>query len=210
MKAIMCLMVSFICFLAGCMPQLAGGGFPQELRIDLVLLRDTAAEDYADFAALDTAIMSNSLGDFANMPDSVVAIPPGAKVCTLYVCGTTTNNDTLSIVPFGYRMRNGPMEVICDAAGVLGTQDVVLYPDDSAAATNAFWVDTWTITNDYWRTSLGVIDNVTDGANLCASLSFDPLDLKYIGCYVHSANGGVSAGEADAVTVFVGFTKEDD
>lgn len=212
MKKVLYLIVLMLIVMLFCgcasVPQTAGSPLgPEPLR----LLRDTANEDYANFAAIISGITANSLGDYANMPTGVIVIPEGTKVVTLYVSGVPSNgdDDTLSIVPFGYSPGNGPMEVICDAAGILGTQDVVLYPDDGATATSAFWVDSWTITNDYWRTTVGVISNANGatGGNVINTISFDPLNLRYLGCYVHTAAG--AADEAGSVTVFASFTRED-
>lgn len=194
--------------LTGCQDQQLAGT-PFDL-IGLNLLNDTAAEDYADEAAFVTAITDGAAGDYANrVTTDMQAIPTGTTVVSIYVCGGATDGDTAGVIIVGYGDVNGPIEVVCTANGIVGTQDVVLYPHDASAATNRFWVDTWTIVEDNWKTSTGVTKQ-SDGSNYINTLSFDPLHLKYIKCFTYGVNGGVTAGEADDVTIYAQFLREGD
>jgi hypothetical protein len=123
------------------------------------LVRETAAEDGATFAAVYA--LATSEGNFANKDSSTVLaggpfrIPtvtsrnygegysPGSKWAFI-ICGGPTDNDTFSFNVVGWAKDNGPAQIICEGAGALGTQDVVIYPDGGAAA-SIWWVDTITV-----------------------------------------------------------------
>lgn len=121
------------------------------------LIRETATEDGANFAAVYA--LATSEGDFANKDSSTVLAGGPFKIPTtrsqnygeghsagsrwqFAICGGISDDDTASFNLIGWSKDNGMLQVICEGDVVLGTQDVVLYPDDSAAATGIFWVDT--------------------------------------------------------------------
>ena len=174
---------------------------------NLQLLRDTDDQDFEDLAAAVAGL--TTAGDYANKPTSdMIEVPAGATVATIYACGATNvaENDDFGAVVYGYVNLNGPKEIICDAAGTIGTNAVVLYPDDGAAATGGLWVDTWSVTTNHWRTTVTASKSGGD-SDYIDTLSFDPLNLGWIGVDIYEADG-TTAGEADEVTVFIAFTRE--
>ena len=120
------------------------------------LIRQTASEDGATFAAVyDLTGVGTTDGDFASRDTTayttanggVFRIPtvgsgnlgerysPGSKWVFAF-CGENFNNvdDTFSYTLLSWAKSNGMAQVICDGTGILGTQAVGLYPDDSADA----------------------------------------------------------------------------
>ena len=99
-----------------------------------------------------------------------------------------------------YATLNGPQEIICTGSGTLGAQAVVLYPDDNATATSAYWVDTFDIT-DNWSTSVAVQGGALDYID---TLTFAPGRLKWIWVYIYTADGstGTEAGDVTAYALF--------
>lgn len=169
------------------------------------LVRDTAAEDAADFA---TALpLATSEGDFANMTTSSFRISsynvvssrsegysPGGAWMFVF-CGTDAADDTFSFTLVGWAKTNGMAQVICEGNGILGTQDVVLYPDDGATATNAFWADTITLDETTKWPSVAVYNS---GDNEVAFILVDMTGLEYVYPYIYDA-----AGTAECATVTV-------
>ena len=119
------------------------------------LVRETASEDGATFAAVyDLTGVDLALGpDFAAKDSSTVAnggpfhiiarnapaafgtpTSPG-DTWVLAICGENFNNlaDTFSFNVVGWGRDNGMIQNICEGAGVLGTQAVVVYPDGGDA-----------------------------------------------------------------------------
>ncbi len=106
-----------------------------------VLVRDTADEDGATFAA--TYDLTTE-GNFANKDSSTVAnggayqISPRAGLNNRWMfafCGKNYNNteDTFSFNLIGWSKDNGMLQVIAEGNCVLGTQGVIVYPDGGDA-----------------------------------------------------------------------------
>lgn len=174
------------------------------------LVRDTAIEDGTNLAAV-YALDSNegnwasrdttasfrllsgpaSLTGPAGQPDS-----PGA-VWKFVFSGGPTENDTLSFDVIGWAQGNGMAQVICTGDADLGTQDVVYYPDDNAAAVAIWWFDT--INLDATDTWAGVNTYNSDRDSV-AELLIDTTGLEYLQFIIYDADG--TGTEANDVTVF--------
>ena len=118
------------------------------------LIRETASEDGASFSAVYDLTTE---GNFANKDSSSVAaggpfqirsgqggygMHEGYSAGTTWMfafCGENFNNtdDTFSFDLIGWSKTNGMLQVIAEGDGVLGTQAVIAYPDDSADALGA-------------------------------------------------------------------------
>jgi len=171
----------------------------------LLLLRATADEDYADLATLLNVFDgdTSTLGDFGNIPTSdILPVPEGVVGATFYFAGGQTANDTFGACVMGCADVNGPQQIICTVSGVIGTFALNTYPHDKSTATSRFWADTLTVTGN-WVTS---VSTQTGALNYIDTLTFDPLYLKYLWCYIYGADGANSAGECDDVTVYVVWT----
>ncbi|MEE9365885.1 MAG: hypothetical protein V3W44_04275 [Dehalococcoidales bacterium] len=173
------------------------------------LVRDTAGEDAATFAAaLDLA---GSEGDFANKPSGAFRIPatdnktiiPGQSISPgvawiFALCGTDTANDTFSFTMVGWADGNGMAQVMAHGDCILGTQDVVLYPHDSSTATSAFWSDTNNLDAlDLWPS----INEYNNANNEVGIIAVDLTGLEYVQFFIYEADGTTGV-EAVNVTVY--------
>ena len=163
-------------------------------------VRAAATEDATDFA---TALaLATSKGDFANKPAGAFQIPSRYKVAgrgegysqgtrwMFAVCGGPTENDTFSFNLVGWAKGNGMAQVICEGNGVLGTQDVVVYPGGAAAT--AWWVDTLAIDETTKWPRDGDAANVqiyNSGDNEVALLVVETTGLEWIQFIVYAADG---------------------
>lgn len=183
------------------------------------LVRETATEDGANFAAVYN--LASDGGDYASKDSSTVLnggpfhIPttrstnfglghsPGAK-WMFVISGGPTEDDTFSFNVVGWAKDNGMLQVICEGNGVLGTQDVVLYPDDSAAATSIWWVDTITLDETTkWPKQQGNlvgVDVYNSGDNEVAILVVETMGLEWVQFVIYDAGGGGT--EMTNLTVF--------
>jgi hypothetical protein len=177
------------------------------------LVRETATEDGANFAAVYN--LDANEGNFASMDSSSVANGGPFRITSAYVgrpsyegqspgavwlfsiCGGLSDNDTFSFDVVAWSKTNGPLQVICTGDGVIGTQDVVLYPDDSAAATNIWWADTLNLDATNRWPGVAVYNS---GNNNIAMLAIDTTGIEYIQFVVYDADG--SGTEANNLTVY--------
>ena len=171
------------------------------------LVRDTATEDGANFAAV-YALATNEGGWASRDTTSIFrlmtgpqdylkeAISPGA-VWQFIICGGEADNNTFSFDVVGWASGNGPAQVVCTGDGVIGTQDVVLYPDDSVAATSIWWADTINVDD---TTVWPGVNSYNNGNNQISMLLIDTCGLEYLQFVVYDADG--SGSEANDVTVF--------
>ena len=195
-----------------------GGGFPSPQKAQAepldsyhkrwFLVRETATEDGADLAAV-YALATNK-GNFASKdPCSVIlggAFPirssnRGISVggaWAFIICGGLADDDTFSFDILGWAIANGPAQVIAHGDGVIGTQDVVLYPDDSAAAASIWWADTLNIdTVADWPGSIGIYNSGND--EICM-LVIDMTGLEWVQFVMYECDG--SGTEASNLTVY--------
>lgn len=160
------------------------------------LVRETADEDGSDFLAVYNLPIH---GNFANKDSSSVAnggpfkIPsvdtgidyrhysPGSK-WMFAICGENFNNvdDTFSFNLIGWSKTNGMLQVIAEGDGVLGTQGVIAYPDDSADAVGATCSETsvaydhtagaeekyFTVTNEGFDGAIAGMQAYVSGTNI--------------------------------------------
>lgn len=170
------------------------------------LIRDTAAEDGATFAAgLDLA---GAEGDFGNKPSGAFHIrvdssgggyegysPGGAWMFAF--AGTDTINDTFSYTMVTWAKTNGMAQVAGHGDGILGSQDVVLYPHDGSTATNGFWADT---VNMDALTSWPEIGTYNSGNNEVGLLVADMTGVEWVQFFIYDAGG--AASECTDITVY--------
>lgn len=174
------------------------------------LIRETATEDAANFAAVYD--LAAAEGDFASKDSSTVAaggpyqiVPkptnfggasPGA-VWQFAISGGLAENDTFSFVIAAWSRTNGMLQVIAEGDGIIGTQDVVLYPDDSATATNIWWADTLNLdATTLWPG----IASKNSGNNQVAFILIDTTGIEWLQFIIFDAGGGGT--EANNITVF--------
>lgn len=160
-------------------------------------IRSAAKEDAGTFAAV-IALDANA-GNFASKPaasfrirpsgtnNSVSYSPGGAWMFTFF--GSDAADETFSFDLIGWSASNGMAQVICEGSGILGTQDVVIEPDGTAAG-NCYWADTISLDETTKWPSVGVYNS---GDNEVAVLAVDLAGLEYIKFVIYDANGGAEA-----------------
>ena len=183
------------------------------------LVRETATEDGADFATVYA--LATSKGDFANKDSSSVAAGGPFRIKSqrsdlgqyqsfgdhwhFIICGGLADDDDFSFNIVGWASDNGPAQIIAEGDGVIGTQDVVLFPDDGVAATNTWWADTITLDETTkWTTAAGGANGVSvfnSGDNEIAVIQLYPQGLEWIQFVFYDADDS-QAGEADPLTVY--------
>ena len=170
------------------------------------LVRNTATEDGANFAAvyaLDTnegnwASKGSAAFRLMGGPGGITARPTSQGAVWMFtICGGEADNDTLSFDVVGWAQGNGMAQVVCTGDAVIGTQDVVLYPDDGAAATSIWWADTINVDATTPWPGVGTYNN---GNNGVAMLLIDTAGLEYLQFVVYDAGG--TGTEANDVTVY--------
>lgn len=160
------------------------------------LVRDTAAEDAAAAPSFTTT------GDFANLPSDVFSMPayitdiPSLKVTAgsrwlLTFAGTDAADETFSYTVVGWSSINGMAQIICEGTGILGTQQVLLYPHDNSTATNGFWADTLVVTDSALWPDTPVVFN--SGNNEVSQLRLNLAGIKYLKVYFYDVSGGAEA-----------------
>lgn len=158
-------------------------------------IKAPGAEDGASFGAVYD--LDANGGDFASMGSDAFRIAargggPGAPYSQgaawmFAFCGTDAPNETFSFNLIGWARDNGMAQVLCEGDGVLGTQDVVIYPGGSAA-TNAFWADTLNLDELTKWPEIGRYNY--GGDNEVALLLVDMAGIEYIDFVFYDAAGG--------------------
>lgn len=176
------------------------------------VVRATAVEDGANLAAVID--LAGAEGNFAKKDDNITTfrIPSvragvgpneGKSAGSAWVFvfgGTDAVNETFSFDLVGWRKTNGMAQIIANGTGVLGTQDIVLYPDDdSTTATNGFWADTITVpVTTNWPGNVGVFNS---GNNQVTMLIVDMVGLEFVYPVIYDADGSTGV-QAATITVF--------
>ena len=171
-------------------------------------IRVSAAEDGANFAAV-LALATNE-GDFANKPSGAFQIqshsagianrgegysPGGAWMFS--ICGVGLADDTFSFNLVGWAKTNGFAQIICEGNGILGTQDVVIYPGGSAV-TDGLWADAIVLDETTKWPSIAVYNS---GDNEVAVIVVDTTGLEWVQFIVYDSLSS-QAGEANSTAVY--------
>ena len=170
------------------------------------LVRDTATEDGATFDAVYN--LDANEGNWASKGSDAWQIvskkvdtrqgegqSPGA-VWAFVISGGLADNDTFSFNIVGWSKTNGFLQVIAEGDGVIGTQDVVLYPHDNSSAI-VWWADTINLDEtDKWP---GVSVRNSGDNEVCMIL-VDTAGLEWLQFVIYDADG--SGTEANNLTVF--------
>lgn len=155
-------------------------------------------------ASEDTAIVLTTAGAFASKPSSAISLKTTtsnstANALQITVIGGDAANDTFSWRLYAWRVSNGPAELIAYGTGILGTQQVTTYPQ-GGTATSKFWADSFTITTQYWLTTVSVS---TVGGNSVASMWFDTCGYEWYYIEITEADG--SSTQAESLTAYYSF-----
>ncbi len=173
----------------------------------LRVIRVDANQDATSFAgAIDLA---GGEGDFANKPSGAFPIRSRAAISShsegysrggawmFTICGVGVDDDTFSFNLVGWAKTNGMAQIIAEGSGILGTQDVVIYPG-GAAVTDGFWADTITLDETTKWPSVAVYNS---GDNEVANVVVDTTGLEWIQFVIYDCDDG-DAGEANSISVY--------
>jgi hypothetical protein len=124
--------------------------------------------------------------------------------------GGGTINDTFSWKLYAWRTMNGPGELVATGTGLLGSQAVTTYPANvgtneagvspTGTATSKFWIDSFTVTTQYWLNTLNVS---LVGGNSVATLGFDTFGYEWFYFEITDADG--TGTEAELMTMYYSF-----
>ena len=161
-----------------------------------------AANDI-DNATTPVLDLDGAAGDFASKPSGAFQITSSNRGISkggawiFAICGTDDVDEDLDFDVVGWAKRNGMAQVMCQGTGILGSQDVVLYPDTGATATAAFWADTIVVTDkSNWPGYIGVFDS---GNNHVCIVVLDMTGIEWVQWLFHDTDGG---SEATSVAVY--------
>ena len=169
------------------------------------VIRATATEDGANFAAVYD--LAGGEGNFANKGATAFHITPMRSGATqggvskggawdLAICGGLADNDTFSFTIVAWSQLNGMLQVIAEGNGIIGTQDVVIYPV-GGTATNIWWADTLVLDETTKWKSVSVLNS---GDNEIAMIHIDMAGWEWVQVVIYDADG--SGTEANNLTVF--------
>ena len=152
------------------------------------VLRAEADED-------STTVTLTTAGDYANKPSGAVKLDCDVNGLQIIICGGSAADKTFSWKLYLYRAANGPAEYVATGTGILGTQQVVYYPDTREAATSKFWADTLVITNQEWLADVTVVDG--GGDNRVGKLLLDASGYEWAYLEISSADGTTGTESGD-------------
>lgn len=155
-------------------------------------------------ASEDTAVVIATAGAFASKPSAAVQLKTAtgnstANTIQITVIGGDAANDTFSWRIYAWRASNGPAELVADGNGILGTQQVVTYPQ-GGTATSKFWVDSFTIAAQYRLTT---VTTSTTGGNSVASLWIDTIGYEW--WYIEITDADGSSTQAESLTAYYSY-----
>ena len=109
--------------------------------------------------------------------------------------GKTFTYDILTWSP-----QNGPAKHSVNGIGILGTQEVIIYPHNGVATTkDRFWADTLTVE---WENHPKEVESTdTVGHNTIAEVWFDGTGIRYVFIQISDADGSTGT-EAGDIAVF--------
>ena len=117
--------------------------------------------------------------------------------------GSSAANKTFTYDIFTWANQNGPAKQTVNGTGILGTQQVIIYPhNNEATLTTRFWADTLTVA---WENHLKEVESTdTIGHNTMAEVWFDMTGLRFIFIQISDADGSTGT-EAGDISCFYRF-----
>lgn len=104
---------------------------------------------------------------------------------------------TYDIITWGN--ENSPARHAVNGTGILGTQQVIVYPHNNVAASNRFWADTLAIEWENWPKEVESTDTI--GHNTVAEVWLDGTGSRYWFIQISDADG-LTGDEAGDISVF--------
>lgn len=150
------------------------------------------------------ANMPSESGDFLGAVDINRGLTSELKVngIAFAFTGGSAANKTFTWKLFAWKNSNGAARQVAEGTGTLGSQAVVVYPHNGAAATNRFWADTLSVTWYNWYKRVDSTD--TTGHNTVAEIWTDACGWRYWYVEIADADGSTGA-EAGDVASYYGY-----
>ncbi len=182
------------------------------LSVPLHVARNEAEENGA--AGAPAIFVLATEGDFAQKPTTAldlatkdlltpkIAQPLGEleqNGLAFSFTGGSAADKTFTYDIYVWANMNGPAKQIINGTGILGTQQVVIYPHSGTAATAKFWADTLAVT---WENHLKEVEATdTIGHNTISEVWFDATGMRYVFIQISDADGSTGT-EAGDIAVF--------
>lgn len=111
---------------------------------------------------------------------------------------TDGNNKTFSAVLYAWKAINGPAKMVCTITAIGGSQQVRVWPDETACVGGRNWVDTVVITKRWPK--LVTAGGSGDGDDIMTTIWCDAMGHKFWKWFIWDADG--SGAEASSVSVW--------
>lgn len=172
-------------------------------------LRNEADEDSSPLA-----ITTES--DFSLKRATSIKVNSDTKVSNvnaiqIQMCGGSADNKTFTWKLYGWRQGNGIATLMCDGTAVMGSMQVVKYPNSvgstaalaaGATATSKFWADTIVISGNEFVKSFSVTDS---GNNRAAILTGDLAGFNHLYLEISDADGSTGTEAGDVSAFYAGW-----
>ncbi len=114
--------------------------------------------------------------------------------------GSSAANKTFTYDIFTWGNENHPAKQVVNGTGLLGTQQVIIYPHNNVATTtDRFWADTLVVN---WENTLKEVESTdTTGHNTIAEVWMDDVGARYWFIQISDADGSTGT-EAGDISVF--------
>jgi hypothetical protein len=161
----------------------------------------------AEANEVESAIDLTTEGDFNSMPSGAVEITSldgytsEKDIIAVIACAGSAENKTFSVKYWAWAKTNGPAQPQCSVDYTTGSQAVVYYPHNKAAATDRFWADTATVTS---YLAQGVGRNGENEGDGVIEVAFDIRQIGWLYPEVTGADGSTGS-EAGNVTIYYRF-----
>ena len=114
--------------------------------------------------------------------------------------GSSAAGKTFTYDIFTWGNENSPARHAVNGTGILGTQQVIVYPhNNEATVTDRFWADTLLVTSESWPKNVESTDEV--GRNTVAEVWLDNIGSRYWFIQISGADGS-TGDEAGDISVF--------
>jgi hypothetical protein len=146
-----------------------------------------------------TVLDLTTSGNYANRRGITLDVKLGGEMkqngLAFMFAGSGGENKTFDYRLFNWRNENGPAKQVAYGTGILGTQNVVVYPHNDVPVTTLTWADTLTVTWFNWYKEVYSTD--TTGHNTMAEVWLDGLGHRHWYCEI------ITTGTSDPATNIV-------
>lgn len=170
-------------------------------QIPWIRLREAVTTDDATVLGLTTRNFANRNSGTGN----AVLLPYGINSIIITFLGKPADHSVaFKWKLYGFRDDNGMAEEIANGTGNLGDTAVTVHPITGAAATDLYYADELTITEQLWPKSVAVYD--TGGASgEVAKIAFDGMGIAYLLLELTQCDAGTANETNQLEAIFTGM-----